>query len=534
MVDNRSTSNVPAAVQSNDWSILKNQIFLGLLGSSISPRENLSFLVKDSDSAGVRFVYFSSRNMRRTKEVASRMGIDVAWNSAISLQPLDEDDHDDEVRREAFGDDDFNAKLPHGVEAVMKHLEDVDNVPLLVRLFTDATKKSTTEMIQIFRQHSDTVLSVGLSHNSRNDEIFAASSLSIGVDLLLDENKVQVINNGAEGTSITRNPHQFTQELFPEEISIIASIAASSCIFNMPLGQGLTNIPFIIDKGRAALSATRAASEFILVAYVSFALLTLFSTCSVSRPLPYLSGGGTALSLLLVIPTLALAMAFSDPAEDLMFIVPMKNVKSENFGKGESQRLCIFVLLKAIFPALISQLIYLISFGSIMIELDAQTIIDHCGFIEFDWTDVVRCDALDSYTGQVTAYSGIMVTAFHTVCMIVISASFLQGSTPINTKPTPVTKNKIWVLAVIITLLYVVLFSCLSLESGAFRAMPWYFYLILLPSPLISLVLCEVVKRRESKHEQRAAKMRRLHFETRVSLKTINIINVLLVTKLKA
>ena len=89
LVDNRSTDAVPAFAQSEDWIVLKNQIFLGLLGSSVSPRKCISQIIEDFDNAGVRFVYFSSRNMRRTKEVASEMGIDVAWNCAISLCPLD-------------------------------------------------------------------------------------------------------------------------------------------------------------------------------------------------------------------------------------------------------------------------------------------------------------------------------------------------------------------------------------------------------------------------------------------------------------
>ena len=33
----------------------------------------------------------------------------------------------------------FAAKLPHGIKAIRNHLETVDNVPLLVSLYTDAT-----------------------------------------------------------------------------------------------------------------------------------------------------------------------------------------------------------------------------------------------------------------------------------------------------------------------------------------------------------------------------------------------------------
>ncbi len=148
-MDNRTTNEIPAVIQKDceDWSLLKNQIFLGLLGSSVSPRKCIAHIIQDFDNAGVRFVYFSPRNMRRTKEVAREMGIDVSWNSAISLLPLLPGE-DDEDLRNTFGEADINARLPHGVEAVIRHLKEVDNVPLLVRLYTDATKTCTAEMVR--------------------------------------------------------------------------------------------------------------------------------------------------------------------------------------------------------------------------------------------------------------------------------------------------------------------------------------------------------------------------------------------------
>jgi hypothetical protein len=80
----------------------------------VSPRRDVASLIEDSTNAGVRFVYFSPRNMRRTKELASQMGIDVGWNCAISLRPLDEGEETDEHRMPSdYADWDVNARLPH-------------------------------------------------------------------------------------------------------------------------------------------------------------------------------------------------------------------------------------------------------------------------------------------------------------------------------------------------------------------------------------------------------------------------------------
>ena len=75
------------------------------------------------------------------------MGIDVAWNCAISLRPLTLGDEDPYRMKSNYADWDVNAKLPHGVDDVKRHLEEVDNVPLLVSLFTDSTKKTTQQMV---------------------------------------------------------------------------------------------------------------------------------------------------------------------------------------------------------------------------------------------------------------------------------------------------------------------------------------------------------------------------------------------------
>jgi hypothetical protein len=147
LLDNASSN---ASIPSQGfWSLVKNQIFLGLLGRSVRPRKEIEPLIDSCAQAGVRFVYFSPRNMRRTKELASQMGIDVAWNCAISLRPLKEGTDDSFRMTSNYADWDVNARLPHGIDDVRRHLKEVDNVPLLVSLYTDVTKKTAAEMVSV-------------------------------------------------------------------------------------------------------------------------------------------------------------------------------------------------------------------------------------------------------------------------------------------------------------------------------------------------------------------------------------------------
>lgn len=51
--------------------------------------------------------------------------------------------------------------MPHGIANIKTHLQTVDNVPLLVSLFTDSTPHSVREMVQIFREYGEVVLTIG-------------------------------------------------------------------------------------------------------------------------------------------------------------------------------------------------------------------------------------------------------------------------------------------------------------------------------------------------------------------------------------
>ena len=141
---------------------------------------------EDLNAAGVRFVYFSPRNMRRSKPVAEKIGIELDWNCAISLRPLaaainhhgtresttspsngdsDNDNEDDGgdvasndhgsgTEGDGVGNDrardphryisqyadwDVHARMPHGYKEIQHHLQYVDNgmsLPLHLSVMT--------------------------------------------------------------------------------------------------------------------------------------------------------------------------------------------------------------------------------------------------------------------------------------------------------------------------------------------------------------------------------------------------------------
>lgn len=69
-----------------------------MAASSVPVRKDVPNTKEDLDSAGVRFVYFSAQNMKRSKPVAEKIGIPFDWNCAISLRELEGDTAQDPHR----------------------------------------------------------------------------------------------------------------------------------------------------------------------------------------------------------------------------------------------------------------------------------------------------------------------------------------------------------------------------------------------------------------------------------------------------
>lgn len=78
----------------------------------------------------------------------------------------------------------FQAKLPRGIQNIRPHLENVDNVPLLVSLFTDCSAEATREMLQIMQTYGEIVVCVGSSASAANADIFLQADCSVAIEPL--------------------------------------------------------------------------------------------------------------------------------------------------------------------------------------------------------------------------------------------------------------------------------------------------------------------------------------------------------------
>ncbi|CAB1338150.1 unnamed protein product, partial [Coregonus sp. 'balchen'] len=214
-------------------------------------------------TACIRFVYFSMEDELRSKVFAEKMGLETGWNCHISLTPnrdspcdgapnspgqdsLHDDLHQDS-RDEAEGpllpeeetadvpsflEDCNRAKLPRGIHQVRPHLKNIDNVPLLVPLFTDCTPESESEHIT---ENREVTCCLGSSANFRNSCLFLQSDLSIALDPLYPSRCSWETFGYATGAGLNGE----MEGLSPLSLSGQLNTLASSCQLTLVLIQFL-------------------------------------------------------------------------------------------------------------------------------------------------------------------------------------------------------------------------------------------------------------------------------------------------------
>lgn len=153
--------------------VLEGSDYLSLLAVDDVIKDALPQTIEHLSDLGVRFVYYSPYNYMHSRKLASRMGLETGWNTAISLA--------DECVGERLEWEDF-AQLPHGIQQIRTQLETQDNVPLLVHLFTHSyslfviPNRSTDDhmlgMLDVMTEWGEGVMTLSNSSHTANAQLF--------------------------------------------------------------------------------------------------------------------------------------------------------------------------------------------------------------------------------------------------------------------------------------------------------------------------------------------------------------------------
>ena len=325
-------------------NLVCNQVFLGVVSLQFQPKADIVHLIEDLESTGIRFVYFTNENELRGKVFAEKLGLEAGWNCHISLTPGSEDeqvspDSNDEQELDSQSSSTssslnsvinafqsyIRAKLPKGIRNIRPHLNNVDNVPLLVPLFTDCTVDAIREMIEIMQENGEVVMCLGNAWNPDNLSIFAQADVSLSIipeSASLhccqdpESNKDGTLSTSVSDNNFGNPPQTQTNPRFPlwptplEMASYLNTALCQLCVHR----QGNVRILDSVTQSRHIVNSIRHGLLFGLGETLSISILMLAATILFLPP-PF-SGGHIFMFLLFSIPLVSLSFLSStfDPA----------------------------------------------------------------------------------------------------------------------------------------------------------------------------------------------------------------------------
>lgn len=538
---------------------LSGQIFMGMVSSQFQARLDTVRLIDALVTACIRFVYFSMEDELRSKVFAEKMGLETGWNCHISLTPNGDspcdgapsspshaslhEDLNQDSRDEAEGpllpeedapsdmasfqppdsdlpsflEDCNRAKLPRGIHQVRPHLKNIDNVPLLVPLFTDCTPETMCEMMKIMQENREVTCCLGSSANFRNSRLFLQSDVSIALDPLYPSQCSWETFGYATGGGINGD----TEGLSPLRLS--GQLNSLGCAVTFHQGDSVSMVK-LIEQARHTTYGIRKCFLFLLQCQLSLVIIQ-FLACLAQLPPPMNTTDILWLSCFSC-PLLSVSLLGKPADSSVMSVATGKNLdaiprKTQNYFLG-----CF--LLKFF----LTVCAYLVAFGFTLQEVCLKS-----SNVTFADNTTVPClhiltasssENAPHWFGELS--NGLLLTqkvmagflALHTV---VISLSYVHRSQPLWRK-SPFS-NTWWCLTVPVVLLSQVVQATVDYQLWHHRHSPLLFDLSDIPllawllvslSPLLVVVVNEIVKLHEIRVRVRYQKRQKLQFETKLGM----------------
>ena len=265
----------------------------------------------------------------------------------------------------------------------------------------------------------------------------------------------------------------------------------------------------ILTTSRASQESVTAAGVLFACGSVSYSVYALLSLLSPLYVMPFVSSADAAV-IHAAIFLLALSLAMSDGDPEIMKRVPMKNETAYAFNKNEGSTFFSMLILKAVLPAVLPQLLHVVIIGSVVVR-DGETCPSGS-----NWMHAVRCRWGTSDHGPAWRQSGLLVAVAFLTNMAITSTGFVHRFHSIgNSRPWLRNSTWLFIVVLVLSMLGAVTVAVL-VGADILRSIPWYGFLTAGLSPALSLFAVEYLKRTEAKQEQRSEKFRRLKFETRL------------------
>uniref|UniRef100_A0A670XTS7 Transmembrane protein 94 n=1 Tax=Pseudonaja textilis TaxID=8673 RepID=A0A670XTS7_PSETE len=539
---------------------LSGQIFMGMVSSQYQARSDVVRLIEGLVNACIRFVYFSLEDELKSKVFAEKMGLETGWNCHISLTPngdvpgseippsspshagslhedlpqvsredaegillMEEEGHSDLISFQptdsdipSFLEDCNRAKLPRGIHQVRPHLQNIDNVPLLVPLFTDSTPETMCEMIKIMQEYGEVTCCLGSSANLRNNCLFLQSDISIALDPLYPSRCSWETFGYATSTNLTH----ISDELTPLQLS--GQLNSLSCSLSI-CPEETIGIIRLIEQARHATYGIRKCFLFLLQCQLTLVIIQ-FLSCLAQLP-PILSTTDILWLSCFCYPLLSVSLLGKPPHSSIMSMATGKNLI---FIPKKTQHYFLFCFLLKFSLTICS---CLACFGYLLQDYCAN-------FNSSNFSmNVTGCFSLVLQSGAErppdwfgTFSNVILLAQKFTAGMIVLHIVFISVTHVHRTKPlwkkSPFT-NFWWTLTVVVVLLGQVVQTFVDLKlwvnsespvTYQVNDIPMASWLLGLLSLVLVVIINETVKLHEIRVRVRYQKRQKLQFETKLGM----------------
>eukprot|EP00111_Clytia_hemisphaerica_P005180 TCONS_00014936-protein len=560
---------------------VKMQIFLGMMTMVHALKEDVINMIDTLHFAGIRFVHYSYENELLSRVFCQRLGLETGWNCHISLGEgccttimddrssslvseacplLPKDDDNERPRSKRFDtqtsvsfskqdtvdiedgeqmesesssdeessqqDDQYfepyfmsnRSKLPKGIQKMRSHLSEIDDVPLLVPLFTECNSQGVKEMTCIRQEYGDIVCCFGSSLNAYNYKIFAQSDVSIGLEPILPK----VCNSRNRHNTRTANEHELDtsrdSELMVENgpLSLSANLNSMMCSLKSRRKDPFP-ISSLICEARRLLDGFENLFLFLFFSSLDISLLQMTS-CVFFLP-PPLTGLQTLWLVVVILPSISISLVGTPAHDNIMKVLTGKRAKTRVKFYKELMK----PFLKMFFPTFGLHVLF-------MVVIVFPWLLYHVCQMEHG-----ECQSwfLGNKNSTSETWYGIKESSLYlvqdvflfilTLSFVVLSANFLTRKSVLWKSPPYL--NKPWCLSVFVTLLLQVLCNFVSYHfwkgdpfSISVSDMPMVLYAVVIVCLMVLLLFGELVKRRFIRDFKRFQKREKLKFDTKLGM----------------
>lgn len=481
------------SVQDKIHNAVSEQMFISMVLLRHQPKRGTSRVVQALSKAGIRFRYFSAEDQSKSTVFAQQIGLDTTWNCIISLRdPRPEDS----IYMEGA------SKLPRGIGSIREHIKTVDNVPLLVPIFSDSTPETRREMIKILQENGEVVLCIGSALNMDSTPSYAQADVAAAMQPLpsqcLDAN-----------TSESCRPPLLTSRRFATRRTtgcISADITCLPCSFVLHCNTPFDALLILLREGRHLLrNITQSANLFLSLSLLCFGVHLLCTLLLLPEPL----NGYQLLWLTLIEwPLLSFSLLPLHIPQKTMSQLVSNNVINRTVV-WRSARHALFLVTPAV---LISCAVFLLAFQNIWDRSDWTCLF---GFHPESNEDFHSTDFWHTMK-----YSSNLVMLTLVWCGIAISASYTHPSKSIW-RVAPI-RSLPWLIPAICSLVAQLCFFVVSLASldqfDLISRVHWYVWVIMALSGPALCVTDLAVKRGQRAWYKRYQLEMRLLFDTKLGM----------------